>query len=171
VTRGAAVSSTKNAVHAAWFPASTNRVLLSQDKALECVQQALEAIEGGRPLPPEPAGVFSRALRGYLSGRQRDITRALGLRPRRGGATEEPVRAAQLTARNQSIQRLFDLASGSACDRADAVARWIVADSPSEITEADVRQAVAAFREQHSGRAPSSGRQVLRIVRSLSTDH
>jgi hypothetical protein len=164
------VSSAKNAVHAAWFPASTNRVLLSQDRALDCLRQALEAIEDGRPLPPEPAGVFAGALRGYLSGRQRDLTRALGLRPRRGGATEEPVRAAQLTARNQSIQRLFDLASGSDCDRAEAVARWITADSPSEITEADVGQAVAAFREQHSGRVPSSGRQVLRIVRSRPAD-
>lgn len=164
------MSSPKNAVHAAWFPASTNAVQPSQAKALEFVRQALDAIEGGQPLPPEPARVFAGALRGYLSGRQRDITRALGLRPRRGGATEEPVRAAQLMERNETIQRLFDLASGSDSDRASVVARWVAVASPGEITEADVRRAVAALRDQHGGRVPTSGRQVLRIVRSRSKD-
>jgi hypothetical protein len=80
---------------------------------------------------------------------------------------DEPVRAAQMTARNEVIQRLFDLASGSDCDRASAVARWVAAASSGEITETDVRLAVAELREQHGGRVPTSGRQVLRIVRSL----
>lgn len=149
--------------HCAWWHTPQDQ---SPATPLESIREAVEAMEAGNPIPMAAARVLVRALRAYLDGTERDITRALGLRPRRGGAAEVPARLERRQARDALIDRAFHSMSGKDTARADRLARLLAAPPCSTvITESDVFAYVDSLRSQHGGDLPSSGRQILRVVR------
>lgn len=137
---------------------------------LQALRLALTAIDAGEPIPKPAARVLAGALRQYLSGEQTDITRALGLRPRRGGASEAPIRKERRRARDELINRAFHALKGKDGHRAECVAQML-AEPPvsSVITEADLFACIEELHAQHGGDLPSSGRQILRVVRGETT--
>lgn len=154
------------ALEAAWFGATPQASARTDHEPLESVRQALQAIEEGRPIPVAAARVFARALRAYLDGQEQDITRALGLRPRRGGAAEMPARLERRRARDELIDRAFRSMDGKDTRKAEHLAR-LLSEPPKAtlITEADLFACIEQLQALHSGDLPSSGRQILRVVR------
>lgn len=153
-------------LESAWFGASSQANARTDQEPLESVRQALQAIEESRPIPLAAARVFARALRAYLNGQEQDITRALGLRPRRGGAAELPARLERRRARDELIDRAFRSMDGKDTRKAEHLAR-LLSEPPkaTQITEADLFACIEQLQTQHGGDLPSSGRQILRVVR------
>jgi hypothetical protein len=151
----------KTALEAAWFDSDSRA-----PAPLECLRQALQAIEDGQPIPLAAARVFARALRTYLNGQEQDITRALGLRPRRGGAAELPARLERRRDRDDLIVRAFRSLDGKDTRKAERLAHLLSESTkPTHITEADLSACIEQLQAQHGGDLPSSGRQILRVVR------
>lgn len=153
-------------LEAAWFGTSALPDARADQEPLESVRQALQAMEDGRPIPVAAARVFARALRAYLDGQEQDITRTLGLRPRRGGAAELPARLERRRARDELIDRAFRSLDGKDTHKAEQLAR-LLSEPPkaTQITEADLFACIEQLQAQHGGDLPSSGRQILRVVR------
>jgi hypothetical protein len=156
----------KTALEAAWFGANGPATARNDLEPLDYVRQALQAMEEGRPIPLAAARVFARALRAYLEGQEQDITRALGLRPRRGGAAELPARLERRRARDELIDRAFRSLDGKDTRKAEHLAQ-LLSEPPraTQITEADLFACIEQLQAQHGGDLPSSGRQILRVVR------
>ncbi|MHB8949184.1 MAG: hypothetical protein ACYC4S_08990 [Rhodoferax sp.] len=124
-----------------------------------------EHLERGDAVPAPAAAIVARALRQYLSGDQPDISRGLGLRPRRGGTHETPLRLEQATHRNQSIQAIFEAMPGDTQKaRAEQTAQLLRSPPDPQITEADVFAHLMKLYENHAGTLPTSSRQVIRII-------
>jgi hypothetical protein len=138
---------------------------------LQALRSALSAIEAGEPLPGPVARVFAGALRQYLSGAETDLTKGLGLRPRKGGAAELPTRLERSRARNAAICRAFALLPGLDGHRAEHLAS-LTASPPTSavITEAELSACIEQLHQQYGGDLPTSGRQILRIVRGQTVD-
>lgn len=133
---------------------------------LDQLRDAARALEAGQPVPLHAARLLVKALRGYLAGTETDITRALGLRPRRGGAAEVPTRLERTQRRNELIGRVFHALDGGDVDRAERVARMLTEpEHRSEINEADLFACMEQLHQQYGGELPTSGRHILRIVR------
>lgn len=138
----------------------------AQPSTLDHLREAARALEAGEPVPRPAARVLIVALRGYLDGTQTDITRALGLRPRKGGAAELPTRLERTQRRNELIGRMFHALDGGDVDRAERVARLLTEPQQrSEINEADLFACMEQLHQQHGAELPTSGRHILRIVR------
>ncbi len=138
----------------------------AEPTALDLLRQAAQAMDAGEPVPMPAARVLVKALQGYLAGTETDITRALGLRPRKGGAAEQPTRLERTRNRNELIGRMFAQLDGGDLARADRVARLLTEPNLStEITEADLFACMAELHQQHGTELPTSGRHILRIVR------
>jgi len=139
----------------------------TEPTALELLRQAAQAMDAGEPVPMPAARVLVKALQGYLAGTQTDITRALGLRPRKGGAAEQPARLERTKNRDQLIVRLFSALDGADTARADRVARLLNQEPSlsSEISEEELTEAMAELHQLHGTALPTSGRQILRIAR------
>ena len=134
-------------------------------KPLEAVKIALCSLEAGEPVPGQAAAILAKGLRLYLAG-ECDITKNLGLRPRRGGRNQTPVARELADKRNEHIRALFDAQSGGKCAKAKKVAD-LLATGPNEITEADVLGHLAWLNEQFGdGSLPTSFRLILGIVDS-----
>jgi hypothetical protein len=137
-----------------------------QQSPLELLREAAQAMEAGEPVPMPAARVLVKALRQYLAGTETDITRALGLRPRKGGAAELPTRLERTKNRNDLICRMFNTLDGGDVARAEHVARMLTEPHQrSEINEADLFACMEQLHQQYGGELPSSGRHILRIVR------
>lgn len=138
----------------------------AKPSTLDHLREAARALEAGEPVPRPAARVLIVALRGYLDGSETDITRALGLRPRKGGAAELPTRLERTKSRNELICRMFNTLDGGDVARAEKVARMLTEPHQrSEINEADLFACMEQLHKQHGGELPSSGRHILRIVR------
>lgn len=154
------------ALESVWFirpdPSGVNGAL----SPLQCIREALEAMEAGLPIPAPSSRVLVRALRAYLDGTERDITRSLGLRPRRGGAAEVPAVMERRQQLEGLVCRAFSGLVGKDTTRAKRLAE-ILADPPSSapVTEAEVAADIAELRAKYAGELPGSHRQILRIVR------
>lgn len=147
----------------AWWHTEQQQPTLS---ALESIREAVQAVEAGNPIPMPAARVLVRAFRAYLDGRELDITRSLGLRPRRGGAAEVPARLERRRARDDLLGLAFHSMPGKDTTKAERLARILTAAPGSTvITEADLFACVEKLHAEHGGDLPSSGRQILRVVR------
>jgi hypothetical protein len=134
---------------------------------LDVLRQALAALEAGEPVPASAALPLAQALRRYLDGSETDLTRSLGLRPRRGGAAELPARLERRRERDQLIGAAFDHLPGADTRKAEKLAQLLAAPAPpaDPITEADLFRAIEELHARHGCDLPSSGRQILRVVR------
>jgi len=131
---------------------------------LEAVRVAADYLERGDAVPQPAANIVARALRQYLEG-QTDISRNLGLIPRRGGTHETPLRLEQAARRNQSIQAIFEAMPGHTQKaRAEQTAQLLRSPPDPRITEADVFAHLSQLYEDHQGTLPTSSRQVIRII-------
>ena len=107
---------------------------------------------------------MARALRQYLAG-QTDISRNLGLRPRRGGTHETPLRLEQATHRNEVIRAIYEaMPATSKTGRAEQTAQLLRTPPDQRVTEAEVFGYVMRLHEEFGGTLPKSMRQVLRVV-------
>jgi hypothetical protein len=133
-------------------------------RPLEAVRVTVECLDHGDAVPTAAAAIVAGALRQYLAG-QTDITRSLGLRPRRGGSHETPLHLEQATQRNQSIQAIFDAMPGDTQQaRAEQTAKLLRSPPDPRINEADVFAHLVSLFENHTGTLPKSGKQIIRIV-------
>jgi len=131
---------------------------------LEAIRLTAEALERGEPVPPAAASIMAHALRQYLAGLT-DITRNLGLRPRRGGTHETPLKLEQAAIRNQAIRELFESVPGATkTERAQQTAVLLRNEPDHRITEADVFRCVAQLHADFGGNLPTSTRQILRVI-------
>jgi hypothetical protein len=138
----------------------------TQPSTLDQLREAARALEAGEPVPRPAARLLVKALQGYLNGTETDITRALGLRPRKGGAAELPTRLERTQRRNELIGRMFHTLEGGDVDRAERVARMLTEPKQcSKINEADLFACMEQLYQQYGGELPTSGRHILRIVR------
>ncbi len=163
-------SNRQRALEAAWFGRPGGAGSVVDPDPLEPIREAVQAMEAGDPIPMASARVLVRALRAYLDGTELDITRALGLRPRRGGAAEVPVRLARRRARDDLLGLAFRALPGNDTNRAERLAQLLSAPpSPDVITEADLFACIERLHAEHGGDLPSSGRQILRVVKGETT--
>lgn len=131
---------------------------------LEAVRVTAQCLDDGEAVPAPAARHISRALRQYLAG-QLDITKNLGLRPRRGGTHETPLRLESAADRNACIQAIFDAMPGtSQRARAEQTAAILRTPPDRRINEADVFKHLSQLYEKHAETLPKSTRQVIRIV-------
>lgn len=132
---------------------------------LDAIRLTAECLEQGTVVPVAAAAIVARALRQYLAGEQADISISLGLRTRRGGAHETPLRLEQSALRNQSIRSIFAAMPGDTKkERAEQTAELLRRAPDPQITEADVFANLMQLYAQHAGTLPTSARQVTRII-------
>ena len=142
----------------AWWPKE------EEISPLDALREIVAALEEGRIPEDRSARHFAAALRAYLAG-QLDITRNLGLRPRRGGRHESPAARERTGARNAIIRRVFDAQSGTKTGKAKMVAALLRADAPAgEVTEGQLRADLNQLRQEFGADLPGSWRQVVRLV-------
>ncbi len=131
---------------------------------LDALRITADSLERGEAVPPAAATIVAKALRAYLGGAT-DITRNLGLRPRRGGRHDAPLAREQRARRDERIRQVFDLQDGPKTERAAKVAELLrTPPEESRVTEADVMAHLLNLHRDHAGELPQSARQVLRIV-------
>lgn len=133
-------------------------------KPLEAIKVTVQCLESGQPVPTDAAHLVAVALRQYLAG-QHDITKNLGLRPRRGGRYEVPAAIERTTQRNAAIKHLASLQDGPKTARCQKVADMLkAAPLESRVTESEVFGYVMQLHQEFGGWLPTSMRQILRIV-------
>lgn len=148
-------------LEAAWWPAARK----SQLAPLAAVREAAEAMDAGVPVPRAAARLVADAFWKYLDGTGADITKNLGLRPRRGGRYDTPLARERLRNRNALIVRIFSAQPGDASQKARHVAALIAEPKrAAEVTEADVAAAVLELAREHGAELPKSARSILRVV-------
>jgi hypothetical protein len=126
-------------------------------------------MEAGEPVPAAAAAMMVRGLRKYLEGAGNDITRNLGLRPRKGGRHEAPLAAERRRQRDALILRVFDAQAGKKSKKAGQVAAMLAGRQPAaEITDAELCEAMQVLRLEYGHALPTSTRQVLRVVAARS---
>ena len=131
---------------------------------LEAIRIAAECLEQGAAVPNPASTILALALRQYLTG-ETDISRNLGLRPRRGGTHETPLRMEQATQRDHSIQAIFEAMPGTNQKmRAEQTAQLLRGPPDASRTETDVFSHLMLLFEKHPGTLPTSSRQIIRIV-------
>ena len=148
----------QNALSAAWWPRP------SQMQPLEAIKITAECLEQGAAVPTQAAVIVARALRQYFEGKT-DITRNLGMRPRRGGTYETPLKIEQYRHRNQAIQALYTkMPARSKTGRAEQVVELLHKPPDPRVTEAEVLVCVKLLQEKFGGTLPNTSRQILNII-------
>ena len=84
---------------------------------IDVIRTTIECLEVGEAVPKAEAAIVAMAFRQYLAG-ETDITRNLGLRPRRGGCHEMPIAIEKKSLRNDHIKKLFNAQPGRPCEKA-----------------------------------------------------
>ncbi len=133
---------------------------LAPEAKLAYLRAACEAMRAGQPVPEDAARYIAPAFESYLLGECRDLTTALGLRPRQGGRYETP---AQIVRRRERDALILHVA-GRAPDRdkARACERLIVGNAV--INDPEIATAVEKLRAEFAGELPRSARQYRRIL-------
>ena len=130
---------------------------------LEALRITADHLERGEAVPTPAAAIVAAGLRQYLAGAG-DLTRSLGLRPRKGQRSE--LTRQRLKHRNDHIRAVFAMQQGDKSDRARKTAALLAAPprQTGEITEADVMAHLIELHREHGGDLPRSWSQVLRVV-------
>ena len=134
---------------------------MSPEEKLEFIEQAASAMAAGCPVPMAAAAWLGAALRAYLSRECLDITRSLGLRPRRGGAFETPHALVRYRERDTLIRFIADLVPGK--NKGTACLKVIFGEA--RLDDPQVAEAVAKLRSEFASELPSSAKTYSRILK------
>ena len=116
-------------------------------------------------MPSAAANFMLRGLRAYLEGRTSDLTGALGLRPRRGGAHETPLALERKQGRNAGIKLLYEMQDGSPIEKRAKVIKLLnmALDAPRS-TDDELFAYALRLQYEPYGKLPTSTEQIARIV-------
>lgn len=152
---------TINPLFTAWNPA---QAAAAPPDPLAAIEQAIECLASGRPVPEPAASLLHAGLLRFMAGSR--FEQAMGLQ-----STENGKRTAVQTAaqdwRNRQIRALAGLLEGdSAKAKAEAIAALLSAPRPPScgIQEADLIVNELHLRRQFSLDMPTSVRQIQRIL-------
>lgn len=125
----------------------------------EMLARAIAALDAQMAMPPVVVCWLASALRELANGTSTDLTKALGLRPRRGGRFETVASRAMLSRRNEALLMAYHAAPGSSQrERCRNVAEML----SNPVTEAEAfRQLRAEFGAEIK---PLSISQIKRVV-------
>lgn len=146
-------------------PADLSRVWwpVASITPLDALREVLAALDEGRPASAAAAKHVSAAFRMYLQG-NRDITRNLGLRTRRGGRHDTSEARERNGERNNLVRAGVLLADGlTTKERAAAFSRALEVPV-GEIDGVQLRSIVERLRSEFDGQLPASARQICRIA-------
>ena len=132
---------------------------------LEAIRQTLKAIELREVVPAAAGSFIATAFRAYLDGISKDLMRALGLRPRRGGAHETPLALERNQARDSAIKKLYEMQDGTQRKKLARVAELLnmPLDAPRSTDEELCAYALKKQYEPY-GKLPTSTAQIRLIV-------
>lgn len=150
-----------NDLHRAWFAHAAPE---PPPDGLKTLRLALIAMEAGLPLDEETARHLTAAFRAYLHEGKSDLTANLGLRPRKGGKCEAPLRLERMTRRDTLIKQALSRLGGNKPESRRMLAELLGADDlvlPSCFAFAEP---VMQARQEAGGRLEISERQIARIV-------
>jgi HAMP domain-containing protein len=144
---------------AAWWPTAQRL------DPLQALRQTVDAMDSGAPVPAAAAAIVGPALRQYLDGRGSDITKNLGLRPRKGGRHESPLALERRRRRDDLIIRVYEAQPDDTRDKARPVAARLAGQQAArEVTDAELVSAVNALMHEFGTDLPTSTRTIRRIV-------
>lgn len=131
------------------------------------IRTAAEALRSGGVVPRDVAMCLAGCLDALLSDQPADLARALGVRPRQGGAYDTPFKLLQHGRRDELIKLLYESAQHpEKTKRADHVAAIIRGEAVAPDDAAKAFEELSQFKK-----LPRSGRQIVRIVSGESGRH
>lgn len=149
-----------NPLFTAWNPVQAPAAALDP---LAAIEQAIECLASGRPVPEPAAGLLHAALLRFMAGSR--FEQAMGLQaPRSGQRT--PVQIAAMERRNGMIRDLAELLPGKTGDKAAAIAA-LLSDTGRPrcgILEADRLAEELRVLKQAGHDLPTSARQIRRVI-------
>ena len=139
---------------------------------LEALRITADHLERGEAVPAPAAAIVAQGLRQYLAGKT-DITRNLGLRPRKGGKNETPLALEKKQIRNKLIRVIYDLQDGIPTVKAKKTAALLTGPLPTpisphltgEINESDVAAYTIRLRMEFGDGLPTHWKCVQRIAK------
>ena len=150
-----------NDLHRAWFAQATPE---PPPDGLTTLRHALIAMEAGLPLDEKTAKHLTAAFRGYLHEGKSDLTANLGLRPRKGGKCEAPLRLERMSRRDTLIKQALQRLGGNKPHARSMLAELLGADDLALPSCFAFAEPVMALRTGAGGRLEISDRQIARIV-------
>lgn len=140
----------------AWWP-------VARLSPIDALREVLAALEEGRPASAAAARHVAAGLRLFLQG-QRDITRNLGLRTRRGGRHDTDQAREIADTRNGLIRAGAKLVGGHTTKEQVAALQGLMAVPVGQIDDEQLRFVLGKLHDEHEGQIPTSLRQLERIV-------
>ena len=139
---------------------------------LDALRITADHLESGKAVPAPAARLVAAALRRYLAG-ETDITRNLGLRPRKGGKNETPLALEKKEMRNELILEIYDRQDGAPTVKAKKTAALLAAPAPApiaphltgEINEADVAAYTIRLLMEFGDGLPKHWKCIRRIAK------
>lgn len=150
-----------NDLHRAWFAQATPD---SPPDGLTTLRHALIAMEAGLPLDEKTARHLMAAFRGFLHEGKNDLTANLGLRPRKGGKCEAPLRLERMSRRDTLIKQALQRLGGNKSQGRRMLAELLGADDLVLPACFSFAEPVMALRREAGGRLEISERQIARIA-------
>lgn len=139
-----------------------NSAALPVQDGLDTIRNALVAIENGRPLDPVTARHVEAAFRKYMAG-ETDLTKNLGLRPRRGRSHEAPLRRERLLLRDRLIcSALQELGGNTPQNRLELQSFLDACELAGP--GGGFMQPIMELRSMHGGQLQLSEKQLHRIA-------
>lgn len=136
---------------------------VAQSSGLDTIRAVLVAIENGRPLDSQSAAHLGTALRAFLSG-QTDISRNLGLRPRRGRSSEAPLRRERLLQRDRLIREALAELGGNTPQNRLELQGFLDAYLLCGWGDLGFLRPIMELRKMHGGSLALSDKQIHRIA-------
>lgn len=152
---------TINPLFTAWNPV---QAAAAPPDPLAAIEQAIECLASGRPVPEPAASLLHAGLLRFMAGTRFEL--AIGLQAMPNGKPTA-VQAAAQDWRNRQIRALAGLLEGdSAKAKAETIAALLSAPMPQPcgIQEADLILNELHLRRQFSLDIPTSVRQIQRIL-------
>jgi hypothetical protein len=149
-----------NPLFTAWHPVQAPA---AAPDPLAAIEQAVECLAAGQPIPEPAASLLHEALRRVLAGAR--FEQAMGLQaPRSGQRT--PVQIAAMERRNAMIRDLAELLPGKSGDKADAIAALLSDNGRARcgILEADMLAEELRALKRSGLELPTSARQIRRVI-------
>lgn len=149
-----------NPLFTAWHPVQAPA---SAPDPLTAIEQAIECLASGRPVPEPAASLLHAGLLRFMAGSR--FEQAMGLQaPRSGQRT--PVQIAAMERRNAMIRDLAGLLPGKTGDKADAIAALLSDTGRARcgILEADMLAEELRALKRSGLELPTSARQIRRVI-------
>lgn len=131
------------------------------------IRTAAEALRSGGVVSRDVAICLADCLDALLSDQPADLARALGIRPRQGGAYDTPFKVLRYARRDALIKELYESAQHLKLPKpGDHVAAIIRGEAVPPDDAAKALEELGQFKD-----VPRSGRQIIRIVNGESGRH